>query len=453
MKKTWLKKLCCTALLAFSTAVHADVNSDLNDFFNKLGGGSNFSDSGVYKAQSGGVLVGGSFYGRVPVRNIQLVSLTLPEINAGCGGIDAYLGAFSFINSDQLKAMGKQILSNAIGYAFELALETTCPTCTAVKDKLQEWANNINSLNISSCQAAQGIVGGLIAKNSQYSEHVCNKLANENNIFADWAKARQECGVGGQSERVYNSAKNDTQKKQVPVNKNITWDALNKINQVVSNDRQLKELMMSIVGTTVYGKKASQRSVLPPLGANDNLLNALLYGGEATYYACDEASSCLNPKKSTFTVQKNKALVAQVEKILYSMYDSMKSDGNPTVAQTQFVQNTRVPIAAYVRDVAMFNASPQMITNLSEYLAVDFALGYVEGLMNATEYASALGFNSEEEEKAFKDNVQSVRTRMGQLLSKIQIKNDAFMSSMKQLESLKKHISHELGNKVNFGGR
>ncbi|WP_264757336.1 conjugal transfer protein TraH [Klebsiella pneumoniae] len=49
------------------------------------------------------------------MKTIQLVSMTLPDINAGCGGIDAYLGSFSYINSEQLQRFAKQIMSNAAG--------------------------------------------------------------------------------------------------------------------------------------------------------------------------------------------------------------------------------------------------------------------------------------------------------------------------------------------------
>lgn len=44
--------------------------------------------------------------------------MTLPDINAGCGGIDAYLGSFSFINGEQLQRFVKQIMSNAAYYFF-----------------------------------------------------------------------------------------------------------------------------------------------------------------------------------------------------------------------------------------------------------------------------------------------------------------------------------------------
>jgi len=41
--------------------------------------------------------------------------------------IDAFAGAFSFIDSDQLVAFARAVAQNAAGFAFELALETISP--------------------------------------------------------------------------------------------------------------------------------------------------------------------------------------------------------------------------------------------------------------------------------------------------------------------------------------
>ncbi|WP_414651038.1 conjugal transfer protein TraH, partial [Enterobacter hormaechei] len=143
-------------LLVCSTTVSADVNSDMNTFFNKLGFDSNTSQPQVWQGQAAGYATGGSLYARTQVKTVQLISMTLPDINAGCGGIDAYLGSFSFINSDQLQRFAKQIMSNAAGYFFDLALQTTVPEIKTAKDFLQKMASDINSMNLSSCQAAQG---------------------------------------------------------------------------------------------------------------------------------------------------------------------------------------------------------------------------------------------------------------------------------------------------------
>jgi conjugative transfer pilus assembly protein TraH len=75
-----------------SLTAAADVNGDMNNFFNKLGFASNTSQPQVWQGQAAGYASGGSLYARTQVKTIQLVSMTLPDINAGCGGIDAYLG-------------------------------------------------------------------------------------------------------------------------------------------------------------------------------------------------------------------------------------------------------------------------------------------------------------------------------------------------------------------------
>ena len=143
----------CAALLTVTPAASADVNSDMNQFFNKLGFASNTTQPGVWQGQAAGYAYGGSLYARTQVKNVHLISMTLPDINAGCGGIDAYLGSFSFINSEQLQRFVKQIMSNAAGYFFDLALQTTVPEIKTAKDFLQKMASDINSMNLSSCQA------------------------------------------------------------------------------------------------------------------------------------------------------------------------------------------------------------------------------------------------------------------------------------------------------------
>lgn len=134
----------CAALLTVTPAASADVNSDMNQFFNKLGFASNTTQPGVWQGQAAGYAYGGSLYARTQVKNVQLISMTLPDINAGCGGIDAYLGSFSFINGEQLQRFVKQIMSNAAGYFFDLALQTTVPEIKTAKDFVQKMASDIN---------------------------------------------------------------------------------------------------------------------------------------------------------------------------------------------------------------------------------------------------------------------------------------------------------------------
>ncbi|WP_272664066.1 MULTISPECIES: conjugal transfer protein TraH [unclassified Providencia] len=443
IRKSKITLLCFCAL---SGSVNADVNSDLNDFFNKLGGGSNVTQGGAWQGQSAGYLMGGSLFVRVPVRNIQLISVTLPDVKAGCGGIDAYLGAFSYINSEQIKAIAKQILSNAVGYAFDLALETTMPQVKSVKDYLQRIAQDMNSLNVSTCQAAQGIVGGLAPKSQATSEFVCNSIAQNHSVFADWAASRQGCGAGGEMDKVFNKA-NDEEKKRIPRNKNLTWSAFAKISQFISNDRELKELMMAVVGTVIYDNKGNL-TIIPSMGASDSIVNALLYGGDTEIYRCDEVAQCLKPTKSKMTVTASKAMVEQVRTVLVGIYDKVKKDTPLTDKEKTFINSTRVPIQRFIVDSAMLNMDSSFITNQSEYIALDITLAYIDGLIDTVEMAGAGSLNSEEENKQFENNLANVRTKLGQRLNKIQIKQNSFLEADNQLSTLRKQLSNSVSSQM-----
>ncbi len=47
------------------------------------------------------------------------------------------------------------------------------------KDFLQKMASDINSMNLSSCQVAQGIVGGLFPQTQVSQQKVCQDIAGE----------------------------------------------------------------------------------------------------------------------------------------------------------------------------------------------------------------------------------------------------------------------------------
>ncbi|MDR5611491.1 MAG: conjugal transfer protein TraH [Arsenophonus sp.] len=340
------------ALMLFCTTTQAGINEDLNKFFQQLdsGSGGNVTQAAAWQRQAAGYITGGSLVLRNPVRQIQLISVTLPEVKSGCGGIDAYLGSFSFINSDQIKVMAKQILSNAAGYAFDLALETALPQVKAVKDYLQKLALDINNMNISTCQTAQGIVGGLWPKSQAASQHVCQDIAGNHSVFADWAASRQGCGVGGETNKVFNHA-NDEEKKRIPRNRNLTWSAFEKINQFISSDRELKELMMSLVGTVIYGN-LGEISILPGLGASDSVINTILRGGTTQVYRCDNIHECLKPTKSNITVTASHGMVTQIQNLLSSLFKKSTTDVALTDKETALIVSTRVQILRYVIDNA-----------------------------------------------------------------------------------------------------
>ncbi|MED8789932.1 conjugal transfer protein TraH, partial [Escherichia coli] len=82
LRQTILSCLVATVLVI---PAQADVNNDLNKFFNKLGFEGNATRAAVWQGQAAGYATGGNLFLRNQVNNLQIASFTPPHITAGCG--------------------------------------------------------------------------------------------------------------------------------------------------------------------------------------------------------------------------------------------------------------------------------------------------------------------------------------------------------------------------------
>ncbi|WP_423787943.1 conjugal transfer protein TraH, partial [Klebsiella pneumoniae] len=69
----------------------------------------------------------------------------------------------------------------------------------------------------------------------------------------------------------------------MPRNRNLTWSNFEKINQLISNDLELKEIIMSLVVTVIYDDKGNP-TFLAQRGGSDSIFDTLLKGGTAKIY-------------------------------------------------------------------------------------------------------------------------------------------------------------------------
>ncbi len=161
--------MCFILGISFNAPSYADINGDLNSFFNSLGFDSSISTPSAYMGQEAGYYTGGSLFARSSVRDVQLMQLDMPSWRSGCGGIDIFAGGFSFIGKDQLVQLFKNIMNNATSYAFTLAMETATPQLTNVMKYLQNAVNEINKLNVNSCETAVGLVGSVWPRSQEAS--------------------------------------------------------------------------------------------------------------------------------------------------------------------------------------------------------------------------------------------------------------------------------------------
>lgn len=443
-----------SALLMLALPASADVNSDMNSFFNKLGFDSNTSQPQVWQGQAAGYASGGSLYARTQVKTIQLVSMTLPDLNAGCGGIDAYLGSFSYINSEQLQRFAKQIMSNSAGYFFDLALQTTVPEIKTAKDFLQKMASDINSTNLSSCQAAQGIVGGLFPRTQVSQQKVCQDISGESNLFADWAASRQGCTVGGSMDSVRDKA-SDKNKERITKNINVIWSALGK-NRMFDGNKELKEFIMTLVGTMVFDENGNI-TPLPARTTDRDLIRAMMEGGTAQVYHCNDSDKCLKVvSNATVTISEKNALKNQIKDILSSIQNKAVTDQKLTEKEKGFITSTTIPVFKYLVDPQMLGVSNSLVYQLTDYIGYDILLQYIQELVQQARAMVATGNYDQAVIDSINNNLNEASRQIASFQAQVQVQQDALLVVDRQMSYMRQQVSARMMQRYqsnyHFGG-
>lgn len=386
--KRYCKHLSASLILSLAVILpwglgHAGVKEDLEQFFMSRGQSVNVSEGGAYRDQMGSYFTGGSLMTRAKASNTDLMSVQMPSFNSGCGGIDLFMGGFSFINAEAFMQMARNIGSNALSYGFSLALQTVTPQIKSIIDRLMAVAQDANNMNINSCQMGAALVGGLWPKTDASSQLLCNAMGTRKNIFTDYAAARQGCGAGGQRDAV-NSQKSPEFKDILGPEFNLAWKALKK-HALFAQDNELAELFMSLSGTLIV-RKNGQPLYLAPLIDNEALLSALVNGGQVQLYHCDNSheDACLNPVKTAVTIPPQHAFLAKVDTLIQSLNTKLKTDAASTAAEKDFVNSTQLPIFKILTIQTAFKPdnSPLQLSELSEVIAYDILLKYLHRVVD-----------------------------------------------------------------------
>jgi len=250
LRKIWAFLLLITLVINPASLATASLDSSISEMFNRWGGRVNVTSPGAYEAQTRGFMVGGSLSARMPQDSMQLMSIKAPSISAGCGGIDIFGGAFSFVNADQFVQFAKKVGQNALGYAFSLGLEAVCPTCNSVIKDLRNVMNMINKGNVDSCMAAKALVNSAASGAGLASMEKCKGAKSAG---GDRVTGWLECASGTEGEIRQklraNALMNDSQAKNEGTLGNevgsTTPTAL--ANSGLTNDQ--RQLVVSIMGS------------------------------------------------------------------------------------------------------------------------------------------------------------------------------------------------------------
>lgn len=374
-----------------SAPAHASVQDEMNSFYNDMGGAANVTGPSAYQGQSAGYYTGGSLWTRTPTKNVSPVNLQLPKINAGCGGIDVFTGSFSFINASEFVALMKATANNALGFAFKLAIDSiSAQIGTSLSEMLQK-VQDMNNLNINSCEQGAALVGNLWAKNSEQSQTICRAVGNAEGIFADAARARNGCNDDPSS--VIKGASDDGPAKDLKP-RNYTWSALQNGNN--KPDKEFAELLMTMVGTVIYipedGASPARYEFKP--GSLD-LLTPMLDGAtaaEAQVMRCGDSTECLSVSYVPFKVSNSAALKPKAKALIQSMVGKVRSNEKLTTNEIALLGMTSVPLykIIVVQATSMVGLGDAEVDNLAEIVSIEILLAMASKFMGIAEQRMTL---------------------------------------------------------------
>jgi len=269
IKKIVLVITVITFVISINLPAYADLAGEIEAMYKNMGvevpttlsGGS----ARNFEAQGRSYFVGGGARLNTPVEQINLLDFESPSIKAGCGGIDLYMGSFSYVNKEELNQLARAIAQNAVGYAFQLALSTMCPSCKEIIDQLKATIDKINQMLNDSCRMAQVLVNSGAQGLGAMSENGCIKNDWLLGGATDTSSAKYNCQFDSTSfQNMWNNYKNydsstssedeKAAKQQSPFG-NLTWDILNKVSAIDSYDYSaFKGFFLSTYGSLVTYK-------------------------------------------------------------------------------------------------------------------------------------------------------------------------------------------------------
>ena len=412
---------CLAAVSLAASPAMASVEGEMNSYFNSSGAAANVTGPSAFDGQAAGYYSGGSLWTRFPTKQINPVNLQLPRASGGCGGIDLFGGSFSFINTDEIVATLKATANNAIGFAFQLAIDSISAQIGGVMKDMSHKIQQMNEYNMNSCEFAQQAVGALWPAMDGATQTICQNIGRSSGIFSDAASARHNCPDQNRRNAVIDGS-SDPQ-AEIAKSKNYTWKALMN-NSATRPDVDYAEWLMTMVGTIIYVKPQSDsvpgtfRFIAP---ASWDTYTALLDGtsvAPAQIYRCSDGSGpdqCLDPQPRPLNIGPNSAYKARVKAMMESIAQKIRINGTLSNDEVNLLGMSSIPLykILVVNAASQFGLGAGELDSLAEIVAVEVLLGNIDRMLDDVA-RSQIGFDAPEQ-KNFNDwrrQVQDVRINL-----------------------------------------
>ena len=412
------------ALLAASPLFSGGLDDKIDAFFNRFNVASNHTSSELVDSKLGVHFFGSSGAVRTAVYDVSPIHVQLPSFSGGCSGIDYTLGGINIASREEMKTALKSIATNGVAYAFLLGVETVSPVISSTMKQIQTWANQLNSININSCEISTSLVQGAWPKNQSASAYVCEHAGSGTPIFRDLIEAKHGCREPPKRDAAFARAKGNSQDILVG-DYNIAWKALSPL----SLDEETKNLFMNITGTIVVKEKIIH--IYPPM--YKKALQLLRFGG-AMEKAYKIEKNEIDVKTSEFlTITPENAWKSRIFKLLKQIQGKILNENKEgtvvlTDEERNLINTTHFPIGSLLSLMTQYNGKGALISidRYSDLIAFERVLKFAEEVARDTlNQAEALraaqinGYELDEYIKQIHDVLADFQTLNGENYQKL----------------------------------
>ncbi|PEH40505.1 sex pilus assembly protein TraH [Burkholderia gladioli] len=253
----------------------ASVSSDMDAMWNTTA-------ARAYTTNTSTGIYGGSFALRAPIAVAQIVSFDPPHFDAGCGGIDMFLGSFSFLSAQELSDLIRAIIQSAAGYLVHLAIKAICDPCESIMSKLEKIMQELNAGQINTCHVAKAMVDttlkgagvtDLLGKNDPATAEIDANALSVSGTVGDWFSGLTQIfnqGVNSVTQQAQSVAPS-TATGNIVVNSIMTTNALDQFSAtgIFGGQQGTTEMILSLFGTSLL--QTTQSAGTTAGGANTSL--------------------------------------------------------------------------------------------------------------------------------------------------------------------------------------
>lgn len=363
----------------FSSSLNAGTSEKVERILSKVGMVSKVESAGAYEAQRAGHATGGGVYVRNAVKSARPVNIQLPDYAAGCGGIDLYGGGVSLISASEMESTLRSLVSSAGVYAFMLGMETTMPNIANTMRQLQSWSNDLNAININSCEAGRNLVFGLSPTNATVSEHVCQQVSHDTGKSSSWIKNQHKCREMAEAKKIIESNKNENHSLKGMLDLqgdfNLAWKAM---EQAGITDKETKILLMNVLGTFIHS--SGEDIVIPPLIQSDAKIFDLLHGSAIeSFCRCKkDDDGCV----STYFVTREKkdSWFQETNQKLFSIANKIIDNTTLDESEISLIEGQKTPVLELLRSMVELHGEKitPILAQAADFISRDIFLSFVE---------------------------------------------------------------------------